>query len=189
MLQVIPNSPAYEAGVEPYFDYITHVNGISLTSGTIEGQTPTSNSTRRTSIKLNKSDVQAASFLLSSLIHSNVSKRVEFTIFSTKHEESRTIGIIPEYHDYGLLGCSVKYCDFSGMAYHVWRILSIYPSSPAETAGLNAESDYILGSADRPLYDQDDLYELIRTNVKSPVRLYVYNTELDSIREVFVKKA
>ena len=59
----------------------------------------------------------------------------------------------------------------------------VHPNSPAALAGLVPHSDYILGS-DTMMSTDDDFYTLIENNDHKQLRLYVYNSEMDSCREV-----
>ena len=59
----------------------------------------------------------------------------------------------------------------------------VHPNSPAAQAGLIPHSDYILGS-DAMMSTDDDFYTLIENNNHKQLRLYVYNSEMDSCREV-----
>ena len=83
----------------------------------------------------------------------------------------------------GLLGISIRFCSFEGANENVWHILEVHPSSPAETAGLRAFTDYIIG-ADSVLHESEDLFSLIEAHEGRPLKLYVYNTETDHCREV-----
>lgn len=61
--------------------------------------------------------------------------------------------------------------------------MEVHPSSPAENAGLRPFTDYIIG-ADSILHESEDLFTLIETHEERSLKLYVYNTETDSCREV-----
>jgi len=61
-----------------------------------------------------------------------------------------------------------------------------YPSSPAELAGLNAHSDYIIGAPLVTLREKDDLFQLVQRHIGTPLELYVYNTDLDTVRDVMI---
>jgi C-terminal processing protease CtpA/Prc len=109
--------------------------------------------------------------------------------------------------EYGLLGCHVRFCDFSDTAEHVWHVLDVKPGGPAERAGLHPETDYIIGvitpsssvdnvqediqgvaaAAEPPpiiLAERNDLFNLIESRIGSSVRLVVYSSILDTVREV-----
>lgn len=85
----------------------------------------------------------------------------------------------------GLLGVSIRFCSFEGANENVWHILEVHPSSPAETAGLRSFSDYIIG-ADSILHESEDLFTLIETHESKQLKLYVYNCDEDSCREVLI---
>lgn len=59
----------------------------------------------------------------------------------------------------------------------------VHPSSPAEAAGLRSFTDYIIG-ADSILHESEDLFTLIESHEDRPLKIYVYNTEDDTCREV-----
>lgn len=65
----------------------------------------------------------------------------------------------------------------------MWHIVSVQPNSPAALAGLQANTDYVLG-AESVLQQADDLIALVQANIGKPVKLYVYNVDTDSVREV-----
>jgi hypothetical protein len=50
-------------------------------------------------------------------------------------------------------------------------------------AGLQSNSDYVLG-AESVLNQADDLIALVQANIGKPLKLYVYNVDTDSVREV-----
>lgn len=61
----------------------------------------------------------------------------------------------------------------------------VEPNSPADIAGLKGYKDYIIG-ADSVLHESEDLFSLIEAHEGRPLKLYVYNVETDSCREVTV---
>ena len=69
---------------------------------------------------------------------------------------------------------------------HTLHVLDVYPSSPASAAGLDAFNDYILGVGDL-LYDgPDEFGEIVAYNCGRPVRLYVYSSRTEAVREVTI---
>ncbi|KAJ1498454.1 Golgi reassembly-stacking protein 2, partial [Coelomomyces lativittatus] len=126
-----------------------------------------------------------------SIIKQNVKNQVLCTVFSSKTNEYRVVTLVPDWwaeEKDGLLGCSIRYCDYNGAAMHVWHVVDITKGSPAEMAGLQVDLDYILGSPDAILRDQQDLYSLItqKCEEKKAVKLFVYNSSSESIREVIL---
>ena len=58
-------------------------------------------------------------------------------------------------------------------------------NSPAALAGLRSNSDYIIGS-DSLLTEPEDLFTLIESSENKQLKLYVYNVDLDAVREVLL---
>ncbi|KAJ3081473.1 hypothetical protein HK102_002324, partial [Quaeritorhiza haematococci] len=163
VLKVIDNSPAEIAGLEPFFDYILAINNIRL-----DDDTP----------------------ILVNQLTANVGKNVSLLVYSTKRENVREVVVVPSNiwgkPEEGLLGCSVRFCDWEGAAEHVWHVLEVHPDSPAATAGLRPQEDYIIGTPHRTLRSNDEFYELVEDQLGSPLQLYVYNYEFDTVREVMI---
>jgi hypothetical protein len=64
----------------------------------------------------------------------------------------------------------------------------VLPNSPALLAGLMVDQDYIIGTPEVYLQEQQDLYALIASSAKEnkPARLFVYNTTSREVREVLL---
>ncbi|XP_063308786.1 Golgi reassembly-stacking protein 1 isoform X1 [Pelobates fuscus] len=154
------NSPAQKAGLEPFFDFIIAI-----------GHT-----------RLNKENT-----MFKDLLKANVEKPVKLEVYNTKTMKVRELEVTPSnmWGGQGLLGASVRFCSFQGANEHVWHVLDVEPTSPAALAGLQAHTDYIVGS-DQILQESEDFYALIESHEGKPLKLLVYNTVTDSCREVFV---
>ncbi|KAG9286008.1 hypothetical protein G9A89_022684 [Geosiphon pyriformis] len=165
VLRVQENSPAHLAGVEPFFDYILGINGMSLDS--------------------------AESRVLQEQLAANVNKEVIIAIYSTKEQELREIPLIPNRNwtsnpADGLIGLSIRFCTFEGTNEHVWHILDIASQCPAELAGLIPYTDYIIGTPHATLTSENNFYELVEAHNGRQLRLYVYNSNFDACREVVI---
>nr|XP_009511697.1 PREDICTED: Golgi reassembly-stacking protein 1 [Phalacrocorax carbo] len=160
VLQVQENSPAQQGGLEPFFDFIIAI-----------GHT-----------RLNKENN-----MLKDLLKANAEKAVKLEVYNIKTMKIREVEVIPSnmWGGQGLLGASVRFCSFQGANEHVWHVLDVEPASPAALAGLQPYSDYIVGS-DQILQESEDFFSLIESHEGKPLKLMVYNTEADSIREVVV---
>ncbi|XP_077160249.1 Golgi reassembly-stacking protein 1 isoform X2 [Paroedura picta] len=154
------NSPAQQAGLEPFFDFILTI-----------GHT-----------RLNKE-----SDTLKDLLKANVEKAVKLEVYNIKTMKVREVEVTPSnmWGGQGLLGASVRFCSFQGANEHVWHVLDVEPASPAALAGLQPHTDYIVGS-DQILQESEDFFALIESHEGKPLKLMVYNTETDCCREVFV---
>jgi len=182
VLRVQDGSPGSRAGLEPFFDFIVAIGNTRL---------DTDNDTFR------------------DLLKANIEKPVRMTIYSSKNQNVREIGITPSttWGGQGLLGISIRFCSFEGANENVWHVLDVQQNSPASQAGLISNTDYIIG-ADSILHenkvishvndpvpensvqvlqildDSEDLFSLIESHEGKPLKLYVYNYESDRCREV-----
>ncbi|XP_024136449.1 Golgi reassembly-stacking protein 1 [Oryzias melastigma] len=154
------DSPAWKAGLEPFFDFILSI-----------GHT-----------RLNKE-----SSLLKDLLKANVEKAVKLEVYNSKTQRVRELEVTPSnmWGGQGLLGASVRFCCFEGANENVWHVLDVEPKSPAALAGLRAHSDFIVG-ADQVLQDSEDFFSLIEANEGRPLKLLVYDTQTDRCREAVV---
>ena len=132
VLRVLANSPAANAGLEPWFDYICGVN----------------------STKIDNTNAH----LLDSTVKSAAEQKlpVTFTVYSAKGQTLRDIYLEPSTE----VGVSLRWCPLSSAA-NVWHVLDVYPSSPAEIAGFIPFNDYIIGSPEGTLRGEMSLGELV----------------------------
>ncbi|RXG60923.1 Golgi reassembly-stacking protein 2 [Armadillidium vulgare] len=160
VLRVQENSPGQLAGLEAFFDFIVAIGNTRLDQD---------NDT------------------LKELLKNSIEKELEMTVYSSKTQYVRKLKITPSnlWGGQGLLGVSIRFCPFEGANENVWHIMEVHPNSPADIAGLQSYSDYIIG-ADSVLHESEDLFSLIEAHEGRPLKLYVYNVETDSCREVTV---
>ncbi|XP_012251383.1 Golgi reassembly-stacking protein 2 [Athalia rosae] len=160
VLRVQQGSPGEKAGLEAFFDFIVAIGNTRLDQD---------NDT------------------LKELLRAGVDRELQITIYSSKTQSVRQSVIVPSmtWGGQGLLGVSIRFCSFEGANENVWHILEVHPSSPAELAGLKSFTDYIIG-ADSVLHESEDLFTLIEAHESRPLKLYVYNTNDDSCREVTI---
>nr|XP_058931855.1 Golgi reassembly-stacking protein 1 isoform X4 [Kogia breviceps] len=154
------NSPAQQAGLEPYFDFI---------------------------ITIGHSRLNKENDTLKALLKANVEKPVKLEVFNMKTMKVREVEVVPSnmWGGQGLLGASVRFCSFRRASEHVWHVLDVEPCSPASLAGLRPYTDYVVGS-DQILQESEDFFSLIESHEGKPLKLMVYNSESDSCREVTV---
>lgn len=160
VLRVQENSPGYQAGLEPFFDFI-----ISICD-----------------TRLNKDNDT-----LKELLKMNVERPIKMQLYSSKTLAVRETTVTPStmWGGQGLLGVSIRFCSFEGANENVWHVLEVEPNSPAALAGLRAHADYIIG-ADSAMNESDDLFSLVETHEGKELKLYVYNTDTDNCREVVI---
>eukprot|EP01134_Creolimax_fragrantissima_P001605 CFRG1605T1 len=161
VVKVHRDSPADLADLTPFFDYIVSINGH----------------------RLDKEDSTLADQL-----NSNVGMAITIIVYNSRIRAVRELTIVPSnsWGGTGLLGASIRFCSFENAAENVWHILEVQPDSPVSKAGIRSNIDYIIGSSDTTLYDQNSFYSLVETMDKQPMNLYVYDISNDTCREVIV---
>ncbi|CAH0558029.1 unnamed protein product [Brassicogethes aeneus] len=160
VLRVQENSPGSKAGLQAFFDFIVAINGT----------------------RLDRDDDT-----LKLILKNGIGKPLPLSIYSCKTQSVRSVTIEPSesWGGQGLLGISIKFCSFEVAKENVWHILEVIPNSPADLAGLKAFSDYIIG-ADSILHEAEDLFNLLENHEGVSLKLYVYNSDIDSCREVSI---
>ncbi|KAM3963383.1 Golgi reassembly-stacking protein 2 [Aphomia sociella] len=158
ILRVQDGSPGQTARLEAFFDFIVAIENTRLDQD---------NDT------------------LKELLKKNVGNTIKMLIYSSKTQSLREVMITPsaDWGGQGLLGVSIRFCSFEGANENVWHILEVHPSSPAEIAGLRPFSDYIIG-ADSIMHESEDFFTLIEAHEGRALKLYVYNVNDDTCREV-----
>ncbi|XP_076458224.1 Golgi reassembly-stacking protein 2-like [Babylonia areolata] len=160
VLKVHDNSPGQAAGLQAYFDFIVAIG----------------------TTRLNRNNET-----LKELLKSHLETPVTMMVYSSKTQSVRDVSIVPSEHwgGQGLLGVSIRFCSFEGANENVWHILEVQPGSPAELAGLKSNTDYVIG-AESVLHQSEDLFALIESHEGMDLKLYIYNSERDSCREVTI---
>merc|ERR1712176_1045541 len=161
VLRVQPNSPGEKAGLEPFFDFIVMIGNTRLDRDNEN---------------------------LKEILKVNVEKPIKLMVFSSKTITCREVMLTPStlWGGQGLLGVSIRFCTFENAHENVWHILEVENSSPAHFAGLRSFTDYIIGADSISLAEQDDLFSLVEAHDGRPLKLFVYNSETDSCRDVVV---
>ncbi|GMR54073.1 hypothetical protein PMAYCL1PPCAC_24268 [Pristionchus mayeri] len=158
ILRVQENSPGQHAGLEPFFDFVVCIGQARLDKD---------NDTMREVLK------------------QHIDRPVELTVYNSKTQTVRQTQVVPSqtWGGQGLLGVSIRFCTFDGASQNVWHVLTVQPNSPASIAGLQSNTDYVLG-AESVLNQAEDLTALVQANEGKPLKLYVYNVDSDVVREV-----
>eukprot|EP01133_Synstelium_polycarpum_P010906 gene10906-12711_t len=86
----------------------------------------------------------------------------------------------------GLAGISIRYCSWEKTLENVWHILDVYMNSPAHEATIQTRTDYIVGTPDMILNEQEDFFTLINNNMYRPIQLYVYSSLTEQVRIVTI---
>jgi S1-C subfamily serine protease len=81
--------------------------------------------------------------------------------------------------NHGSLGLSLRACNPANALESVYHVLDVLEGSPAEMAGLVPWGDYVLAWSGGPLHSEGDFYALIEAHVDKPLRLFVYNSDIE----------
>jgi len=160
VFKVKANSPAAEAGLEVFFDFVVEINGVAVGAD------------------------QNAFF---TMIKEAVNVRTKLVVYNTRSQAVRDVFIRPRaWGGAGLLGAVVRYDTLSNVDSQGFRVVEVFPNSPAQEAGFEANKDYLLGTHEVMFHDLGELVELLNMAQDSTIQLYVYNSESEAIREVSV---
>lgn len=77
---------------------------------------------------------------------------------------------------------TIRFDSYLNAEEHLLHVLDVETNSPAELGGLQAETDYLLGTAEVSFHDVDTLHEVLESNINHPVEFYVYNSTTDEVR-------
>lgn len=161
VLGVQPNSPAASAGLVSFFDFVIAANNYPLKV-------------------LDQKFVE--------MIKESENKALPLTIYNIKSETTRDVIITPKrnWGGQGMLGVTIRFDSFWRAEEALVRVLEVQPDSPGELAGLEAEKDYLLGTAEKVFKDTETLFEEVRKFMDSTVEFFVYNTTTDEVRVVVI---
>jgi hypothetical protein len=83
-----------------------------------------------------------------------------------------------------MLGVTVRFDTFEKAEEHLVHVVEVLTNSPAQEAGLIADEDYVLGTAEIGFYDSDDFFEEVSLHENQQLMIYVYNVLRDEVRQV-----
>lgn len=157
VIDVNPNSPASEAGLMSYLDFIVSINGLKLQPDNT----------------------------FSSIISKSLECRVFLKVYNIISSETREVVVVPRdnWGGQGYLGATVRWehwNDFQGL-----KVLEVHPNSIASSAGLEPNEDFVLGTSEKTFNSIDHLGALIQA--QSKLVLYVYNCRTNSVRKVSIE--
>ncbi|KAL9129153.1 MAG: hypothetical protein Q9217_002328 [Psora testacea] len=155
--QVLRNKNS-EILIEPWYDFIIGINGRH-----IENPDPA---------------------LFTTETRNCAGSSVALTMYSAKGQRTLTIDI-PVPTPSPTLGLTLQWSPLA-IADQVWHILSVTPSSPADTAGLLPYSDYIVGTPEGHVHGEAGLGELVEEYISRQLRLWVFNHEYNVTRLVTI---
>ncbi|ETN04833.1 hypothetical protein PPTG_14597 [Phytophthora nicotianae INRA-310] len=161
VLGIQEQSPASTVGFVSFFDFILEANGIRL-------------------------DTKDATLM--ELIAQSEDRPMQLKVFNVKAQTTRELQLTPsrKWPGKGLLGVTIRFDSYEGAEDQLLHVLNVAESSPAERAGLRADSDYLLGTPGRVFADAEDLHDEILDALDGSFQCYVYNSLEDQVRIVSI---
>ncbi|GAA5938064.1 Grh1p [Sporobolomyces koalae] len=198
VLRVAENSPAANAGLDPFFDFIVGVNGTQLRDE-IDTFTQVLESSEGRQVRLmvystKRKEIRGESPPFS-LEHPSHSSSIQLANSGT---DTADVVVIPsrEWSSQGqvaqvdgepsLLGLSLRLCNPQHALEQVWHVLEVLEGSPAQSAGLVPFGDWIIGYSGGVLRGEGDFYDVVESHTDKPLRLFVYNSDYDVTREAIL---
>lgn len=160
VLGVQPSSPSAQIGLVSFFDFIVAANDVEL---------------------------RTFDTTLVEMIKEHEDKELLLKVYNCKNNSLRDVVLIPrKWSGEGMLGVTIRFDSFFEAEEHLCHVLEIEKDSPAELAGLQAGTDYLLGTTEKVFKDSDILFDELNENIDKPVEFYVYNSETDEVRVVVI---
>lgn len=108
-------------------------------------------------------------------------------VWNFKSQEARLVYLTPSntWGGAGMLGVTIRLDNYAGAEDRLVRVLAVESGSPAAVAGLQPETDFLLGTTHESLESMHHLASsVLEANVDRVVELYVYNSDTDRVRVV-----
>ena len=129
IFKVNAGSPAAEAGLEVFFDFIVEINGVAM-------------------------DADQTTF--AKAIQEAENRRTKLVVHHILTHTAREVYVTPRrWGGAGLLGAVVRYDSLESAEGQGMRVLSVFPDSPAAVAGLVPNKDFLLGTTEVMFRDMD----------------------------------
>lgn len=158
IFKVSKGSPAEAAGLQVFFDFIVEIAGLKMDSD---------------------------QKLFFEKIRESENKETKLVVHNIRTHEKRDVWITPrKWGGAGLLGAVFRYDSLQEGDNQGFKVMQVFANSPAETANIIPEKDYLLGTTDVMFRDMDELAETVNICLGKEIQLYIYNSDHEAIREV-----
>ncbi|CAG9333665.1 unnamed protein product [Blepharisma stoltei] len=159
VIEVFEGSPAHEAKLQPFLDFIESVNGTNLRESEIPFQ---------------------------EIIKLNIDCEVTLSVYNLAADNIREVIVVPkQWKGEGALGITLRYEDIQQSRSKILHVTKVIDNQPAKLAGIIPLEDYILGSIDFDMQDIDTLEAY--ASMKPEVHLQVYSSSTKTVRMVTLK--
>jgi hypothetical protein len=85
------------------------------------------------------------------IIKASEEKLLTLTIYNYKNRSIREVVLVPsrKWPGEGMLGATIRFDSFQDAEEHLIHVLEVEANSPADIAGLQPMTDYLLGTAEK----------------------------------------
>ena len=157
VVTVLPDSPAAAAGLEYFFDFVLEIDEVSPTD-------------------------------LPDLVRKlSEDRKCKFLVFSTRTGMCREISLVPQrWSGQGLIGAEFRRAEISDCLQWGLRVVGVAKGSPADAAGLNPKSDFLLGVSGGVFESLSDFEDFAECS-QNAQEIFVHNTDTNTTRSVLIK--
>lgn len=124
------------------------------------------------------------------LVQASAGKPVTLQLYNALTDSFRETALVPaaapDGSGTGCAGVVVRHARFDAAPRLVWHVGAVQPGSPAQHAGLAADTDFVVGSPQVVFAREGDLPQYIAENVDVPLALFVWSTVSCTVRVVCV---
>jgi len=216
VLGVQPGSPAAEAGLVSFLDFVVGCHGELFAEHSLE-ETREGNDGRQSdeeevtfsdnpvdddekhaggsdeSAAISCNAISCNEFVAA--IGASMDKPLSLIVHNIKSGTTRETVVVPRkggkiedggWGGDGSLGVTIRPDDYRGAMERILRVLEVQEDSPASAAGLTMGTDYLLGTQSTAFPDDDALADLLQRSEDRPVTIYVYSSLSDMVRLVTI---
>jgi hypothetical protein len=83
-----------------------------------------------------------------------------------------------------VLGATIRLESFADAHNHILAVKDVYLKSPARAAGMQPFKDFIVGTREIAFKTLEDFAKYVEVNTNQEIKLYLYNSECEQVREV-----
>ncbi|CAK9003276.1 Fumarylacetoacetase (FAA) (Beta-diketonase) (Fumarylacetoacetate hydrolase), partial [Durusdinium trenchii] len=170
VLGLAPGSPAEATGLVPWFDFVIQVGETALLRKDVQNWSDDS---------------------LHRTVMLSVGQPLRLKVFNCKNRSVREVWIVPSRKWAGgskdVTGLRLMFDSFVNTMRNVVRVIGVKTDSPALAAGLQENSDYILGTVHGQAFPSAvALGQVVAQHAEKNLRLLVYSAIADTVRVVEV---
>jgi hypothetical protein len=191
LLSIQPSSPAYDAQLVSYFDFIVKASIVKASIGLgAQGEEGEEGVMEMDFDEVTPDhDPASVSEVFSAIVTASNQRQtpLSLVLHNIKTGSERTVVLQPstDWGGVGLLGAKIRLDSYRGADECVLRVMRVVSVKLGEGESLTALEDYLLGT-DTFAFDSYSTLAAVMKSAKRPVRVFVYSAVKDEVRSVTV---